>query len=94
MDEKPEDEIAGRIDEIADEVWFRIRARVARLIEEGTPLWRDDGADIGRGTIIDLTGTVTKDGPVLSLTGATATLPNEVYISFGGDPLNAQVYIP
>lgn len=81
-------------DQATEEVWQQIKPRVLRMIEQNAPLWRDDGTDIGRGMIIDVTGTVTKAGSVVSISGATATLPNEVYISFGGDPLNAQVYIP
>jgi len=77
-----------------DQTWDGIKRRIAEMIGADRPMWRDDGVDIGRADIIDVTGVVTKAGNIVTVAGASATLPNEMYISFGIDPLNVQVFLP
>ena len=44
---------------------------VVKTIEDNRPMWLDDGTPVGRGSVINYSGTVTKDGDRINLSGGS-----------------------
>lgn len=57
---------------LIDRIWNQLKARVHAMIQQNRPMYRDDGVDIGPGSVIDVAGTATKSGNVITISAASA----------------------
>jgi len=55
-----------------------LTAWVEELIHKNRPMWLDDGTPIGRGNVINYSGTVTKVGEQINLSGGSSAAAHDI----------------